>query len=136
MILRYVSSLIFFLMLLGCSDNAIVKVDEKALTQGSLPCMRLMIFPPHEQMQDDFESLYPFTQTCEYMLRISYKSHIVCNVTTNADKKALGMQNAYLRLELLKQQKLLLSYYKDLESAPDRTSIEDAFSSVEPYLIH
>jgi len=134
MILRHITLLLVVLGLFGCSDNAIVKVDKKALNQKSIPCMQLMIFPPNEQMQYDFEHLYPFTQTCEYVLHVSYKSHIVCNATTNVDKKALGMQNAYLRLELKKGQRVMMSYYKDLSNVVDTDAIEDAFVHLEPYL--
>lgn len=89
--------------------------------------MRLLVFPPNESISTTLNELYPFDNSCDTDLVVSYKSSIVCNSNQNAGKKALGMAKSYLRLELKKGQRLLYSYYIDLDENLENEDVKDGF---------
>jgi len=118
-------ALVFFVML-GCSDDADVVVYQEAKSlQKPLKCMRLVVFPPDEQIQRVADANYKFSQECEYRLTIQKKSGIVCNSTHNTQQKTLSnFPSGYIRLDLYKGRVPLYSYYKDLTSKVSDEDIE------------
>ena len=98
----------------GCSDNYISQVHSKSILQKEIKCMKLVVFPPNESIENKLNELYTFNKNCDLDLVISYKNSIVCNSNQNVEKKALGMAKSYLRLELKRKNHLLYSYYIDL----------------------
>ena len=67
--------------------------------------------------------MYPFDGMCPYRLEVSYKQHIVCNSSYNAQQKCVhGMPHGYLNLSVRQGLRLMYSYYIDLE---DKVSADD-----------
>ena len=119
------SQLLLLLALLfsACDDKAIVKVKiDKPIT-----CLKLLVFPPDEKIEQNFNTLYPFSNECPLSLFVSYKNSIVCNSNQNPSEKAKGIPSAYLRLELKEKKKLLYSYYIDLNEALSKKHLEKGF---------
>lgn len=128
------SLVILVLFLSGCSDNSMSKVYDKRILDSKIECMRLLVFPPNEKIQNTLESLYDFDKKCELDLVVSYKDSITCNSNQNANKKAYGMPSSYLRLELKRSDKLYYSYYIDLDSNIESKNIKDGFDKMREEL--
>lgn len=129
MLLTFVS-----LILYGCTDNSLSTVHSKTVLKQDISCMRLLVFPPNQSIENDFNKLYPFDKICDLDLHISYKNSIVCNSEHNSNHKAHGMAKSYLRLELKKERKLLYSYYVDLDEDIKSKDIEDGFERMRDTL--
>ena len=89
--------------------------------------MNLLIFPPNQLITNTLNHLYIFDTDCDKDLVVSHKSSIVCNSNLNSEKKALGMAKSYLRLELKEGQKILYSYYIDLDENVNNEDVENSF---------
>jgi len=124
----FVSVLAFFVMI-GCSDDATVVSYEEV---DSIPCMRLVVFPPDKQIESVVKSLYSFDSSCEYRLVVAKKSGIVCNSNQNAQEKALSsFPSGFIRFDLYKKNKPLYSYYKDLTTQVKDSDIKKGFERLQ-----
>ncbi len=86
--------------------------------------MRLVVFPPDEEVQKKLTELYSFDESCAIKLEVSLQRGIVCNSNQNSDKKALSnFPTSYLRMQVSKNRQLFYSYYIDLI---DSASAQDA----------
>nr|WP_275714080.1 hypothetical protein [Sulfurimonas sp. SAG-AH-194-L11] len=122
-------TLLLLLLIEGCSDNASITKSEKDLHE--VKCMRLVFVTQDEHLETRMRKLYSFDVNCTYVLKVSYKSNIVCNSNQNADKKVLSsFPSSYIRLELNKDTKSIYSYYKDLKHPVAKEDLEDAFQSL------
>lgn len=119
-------------LLSACSDNASIVINEKNLPKEQISCLRLVVFPPDENLQKSFESIYDFDEQCPFVLEVSTKSDIKCNSNYNIQTKATGVfPKSYLRMQLNEGKKILYGYYIDI---PESVSIKDvscAFSRME-----
>jgi len=118
-------ALVLFVML-GCSDDAdVVIYKEGKSLEKPLKCMRLVVFPPDEQIQKVANANYKFTKDCAYKVVIQKKGGIVCNSTHNTQQKTLSnFPSGYIRLDLYKGREPLYSYYKDLTTKVSDEDIE------------
>jgi len=137
----YTSSLKLLLLLsvlflfTACEEKVIVKIHNKKILKTKLQCMNLLVFPPNENIENTLNKLYSFKSECPLTLHISYKNAIVCNSSFNASRKAAGMPNSYLRLELKEGSKLYYSYYVDLDDILGEAQLEDGFSRLKKDLL-
>ncbi len=98
--------------------------------------MRLVVFPPDEEVQKSLEEFYSFDDSCSVRLEVSLKRGIVCNSNQNSDKKALSnFPTSYLRMQISKGGKLFYSYYIDLEDAVTDEDAKVAFERIKKDLI-
>jgi hypothetical protein len=125
---------LIFLFLTGCSDNSMSQVYDKKILEKEIKCMRLLVFPPDEMIEDSLNKLYDFNTECTLDFVVSYKNSITCNSNQNIDKKAYGMPSAYLRYELKQNNKLFYSYYIDLDAQISRDNIKDGFVKMQDEL--
>lgn len=128
----FFASLVF--LILGCSDNYISQVYDKRILDKDIKCMRLLVFPPNEKIENTLNDLYSFDESCELDFVVSYKDSITCNSNQNVGKKAYGMPSAYLRYELKKENKLYYSYYVDLDESITHEDIKDGFDRMQDAL--
>lgn len=120
----------------GCSDNATVNIFDEKIAQSKIECMRLVVFPPDEEVQKTLNGLYSFDDSCSIKLEVSLKSGIVCNSNQNSDKKALSnFPTSYLRMQISKSGKLFYSYYIDLTHGVTQRDAKIAFERVKKDLI-
>lgn len=132
--MREIILFVLSLLMLGCSDNAVVNYYDKS---AKVECMRLVVFPSDSFLQDNVEKLYHFTHECEYSLQVSKKGGIVCNSNQNADKKALSnFPSGYIRFDLYKGTKPIYSYFRDLTSPLSKEDIKKGFSCLSEDLLH
>lgn len=96
--------------------------------------MSLSVFPPNKTIEDTLNSFYPFKKECEYSLVISYKTSITCNSNQNADKKAYGFPQSYLRMELKYGAYLQYTYYKDLQDNLSAKDVQNGFEKMKEEL--
>ena len=114
----------------GCSDNSIVKFYDKDFSNP--PCLRAVVFPPDDMIQNTLDKLYSFDESCEYKLEVSKKGGITCNSTHNVDKKNMGsFPSGYLKMDVMKGSKTLYSYYIDLKDSPTKNDIKNGFARVK-----
>jgi len=119
-------------MFSGCSDSAIVKIFDKNISKNRVSCMRLVVFPHDELLEQTLNGLYEFTSDCEYRLEVSKKGGIVCNSNQNAPKKTFSnFPSTYLRMDISKGDKRVYSYYIDLLDSVTEDDIESAFSRMK-----
>ena len=119
------------LLLSGCSDNSMSMVHNKKILDEKIECLRLVVFPPKQDINDALESVYEFKDDCDLALIVSYKGGIVCNSNQNSEKKALGMPNSYIRLEIKRANQLFYSYYKDIYDEITQQDIKDGFDKIK-----
>ena len=124
--------LLFFILLFlsGCSDDSKVYIQDEKILHTKLNCMRLVIFPPNNDIEKTLKSLYHFKDNCKYKMVVSYKNSLVCNSNQNVDKKILGMPKSYLRLEIKKQNHLYYTYYKDLKDNIKNEDVKKGFNVI------
>jgi len=123
-------------MLSGCSDNAMVTTYDKQIINEKIPCMRLVVFPPDNEIQKTLEVMYSFKKECNFTLNVSNKGGITCNSTQNATNRALSnFPSSYLKIELKKESSLLYSYYIDLKSDVKESDIKNAFNRIKNDLL-
>lgn len=119
------------LFLLGCNDGSQVFVYDKKILDAKIECMSLTVFPPNKSIENTLSSLYHFKKECEYELVVSYKTSITCNSNQNADKKAFGLPQSYLRMELKKGANLQYTYYKDLQDNLTSKDVQNGFERMK-----
>lgn len=122
------------LLLLGCNDGSQVFVYDKKILDAKIECMSLTVFPPNKNIENTLASFYHFQKECEYELVISYKNSITCNSNQNADKKAFGLPQSYLRMELNKNAYLQYTYYKDLQDNLNAKDVQNGFEKMKEEL--
>jgi len=124
----FIYGLLLLAALSGCSDSAIVKTFDKDITTNKIPCLRLVVFPSDEILEQTLNNLYKFTPDCEYRLEVSKKGGIVCNSNQNAAKKTLSnFPSTYLRMDVSKENRAVYSYYIDLLSNVSEDDVKSAF---------
>jgi len=129
-----VSIVLLILFLSNCSDDATVVHYHKQ--QGTLPCLKLVVFPPDAQITNTLTKLYTFSDQCPYELQASRKNGITCNSNQNADKKALSnFPSGYIRLDVYKKRTYIYSYYKDLTDKLTKEDITQAFERLKDDLL-
>lgn len=123
--------LLLGLSLTGCDDRAVVKIHDKTFIKEKIPCMRLVLFPPDDEVEHSLRAHYAFSKRCDITFEVTEKSGIVCNSSHNSDKKALSdFPSSYLRIKITKEDKPLYSYYIDLTEKRKMSDIDDAFSRI------
>ena len=133
--LAYIFLFYWVVFLQGCSDNAIVNIFDKKITQNRIECMKLVLFPPDEKIEKTLKKLYSFDDSCAVKFEVSKKSGIVCNSNQNSQKKALtNFPSSYLRMQI-KNKRLLYSYYIDLDHDVTSEDVEKAFARIQKDLI-
>jgi hypothetical protein len=116
---------------LACSDKPIISVYDKSILDGGVECMRLVVFPPNKTIEETLQKEYSFDDGCDIKLMIATKGKIHCNSNQNSQTKAMGkMPDAYLRMDVLKGNKTLYSYYIDIKDEIKPLHVEDAFKRV------
>jgi len=114
------------LFLISCTDNATTIKYEKNV--DTLPCLKLLIFPPDKMIEKTIKKLYKFNAKCNYEMIISKKSGIICNSNQNAARKTFSnFPSGFIRLDIYKNKKPIYSYYKDLTSKIKESDIKNAF---------
>lgn len=131
-ILKNLIALLMLFMLSACSDNSIVSIYDKDILNQKFDCIQLIVFPPNETIESTLKKSYKFQEPCELKFEVFTKGKIHCNSNQNSQSKAMGnMPNAYLRMEISKENKTLYSYYKDIKGEITSKNIEDGFNRMK-----
>jgi len=103
-------------LFLGCEDKSyfIQTYDEKLLKQKTT-CLQLKLTPYSSEIYNGVKDIYPFSQNCQRILEIRYKTKIACNSPYNKNTSF----NSFIELNLLDQDKLIYTVYKDLKDDDD-----------------
>ena len=103
-------------LFLGCEDKSYFTqtYDEKLLKQ-KITCLKLKLTPYSSEVYNGTKDLYPFSQNCQRILEIRYKTKIACNSPYNTNTSF----NSFIELNLLEQDKLIYTVYKDLKDDDD-----------------
>jgi len=115
--------LLLFIVLfifISCKDESyFTQVYDKQLVKVPISCLKLKLTPFNQDIYRSVEKLYNFTSDdCKYTLKIKYKTNIGCNSPYNTNKSF----HKFIELDLLYQNKLIYTVYKDLR---DKDSIKD-----------
>jgi len=82
------------------------------------------------------KQLYPFDESCNLTLSISYKKDIVCNSTQNVHMKNVGkFPKSYLKMELRKGLEMIYTYYIDLSENIEVDDLDEGFRKLKQDLI-
>lgn len=123
-------------MMSACSDNSTVNIYDKKITQTKMPCMKLLIFPPNEKIENYLKTQYSFDANCSYTLEVATKSGIICNSNQNYQTKALGaFPTSYLKMQITENKKLQYSYYRDLNEEVEVSDVERAIKRISEDLV-
>ncbi len=128
--------ILFTLLILGCEDKSISKLYDKTYENKKIPCLKLSIYPKNKNMEKTLKKLYHFSDTCEYLLLVSYKADIVCNSNQNAAQKTFSnFPTGYLRMEINQNMNhLIYSYYIDLTDKVESKNLVDGFNHLKDLL--
>ena len=109
-----------------------VHVYDKQILSTPVRCMKLVISPPQQQIEQTMRRLYDFDPSCPLQLTVSHKSGITCNSTFNVQSKAVnGFPSSYLNMELRRGFSLLYSYYIDLDENVTSADLDAGFSRMK-----
>ena len=124
----FIAIILFFFT--ACNDdNATIKISKKDLK--NVNCMQLVVFPEDKFLNDTVQTLYKFSDNCNYKLFISEKNDIICNSNQNVDKKILAnFPSSYIRLNLTKGTQSIFYYYKDLTHKANKDDLKKAFRNL------
>lgn len=133
MFFKFISFFLLSLFVLSCSsDKAEVHVYNEEIVKEKIPCLRLVVFPPDEELEVSFKKLYQFDESCEFKLIVEKKNGITCNSSHNHELKAKGnFPTSYLKLQLNKSYTIVYSYYIDLKEDVKELDIQNAFMRLE-----
>ena len=128
---RYFKKQVIFLSLaflfLGCEDRSyLTTIYNKDLLNKPYKCLDLKLSPYSNKIYNDIKNIYTFTSNCETILKISYKTNIGCNSPYNKNKSL----NSFVELELSKNNKRIISIYKDLNDSNISTEIKKGFNQL------
>jgi len=98
--------LIFFY---GCENKYIVSVYDSEELSKPKQCLKLKLNPFSEKIYNQLTSSYHFSNKCNYTLQIRYKTQIACN----SPYKTTDKFNAFIEYSLIKNNKLIATYYLD-----------------------
>ena len=62
----------------------------------------------------DIKKLYNFTSNCNTILKIRYKSDVVCASPYNIRKRNYNFPTSFIELSIIIDRKIIYSCYKDL----------------------
>jgi hypothetical protein len=120
------------LLLTACDDKAMVNIYKKKITQTPISCMKLNIFPEEPMISSALNTRYHFSDNCDLILEVSYKSGIKCNSRFNvANKSTTNFPSSYLKMELRRGMTLQYSYYIDLTKKPTEDDVNRGFDRIE-----
>jgi hypothetical protein len=109
----YVSLAFLFL---GCEDKSYFKqVYDQKLFDQKTTCLQLKLTPYSDEIYQKVKNFYPFEKNCTRTLEIKYKTKIGCNSPYNTNKNF----NSFIEFDLLEENKLFYTLYKDLKSDDD-----------------
>lgn len=111
-VLKQVVLLSLAFLFLGCEDKSYFTqtYDEKLLKKKTT-CLQLKLTPYSSEVYNGVKTLYPFNENCKRILEIKYKTKIACNSPYNTNKSF----NSFIELDLLDEDKLVYTVYKDLK---------------------
>jgi len=120
------------LFFISCSDNYLVKVYDKTILDENSKCVKLIIFPPNKTIEQTLKAGYNFKNNCALKFEVYTKGKIHCNSNQNSQTKAMGkMPEAYLRMEITKENKTLYSYYIDIKDEILPLHVENGFARMK-----
>ena len=114
-------------LFLACDDKSYLKtVYDKEKINNQISCMKLKLSPYSNEVYNKITSLYKFSEVCDNTLKITYKSNIACNSKFNTNKSF----NSFIQLELLNNNKIVYSVYKDLKDANISNEIQKGYKQL------
>jgi len=113
-------------LFLGCQDNYLTKVYNEDLVNKPITCMKLKLSPYSKEAYKSINSLYKFSEKCDNTLKISYNSNIACNSEFNTNKSF----DSYINIELLNNDKLVYSVYKDFKDSNISIEIKKGYDKL------
>ncbi len=121
-------------LFLGCEDKSYFKQTyNQKLLDKKTTCLQLKLTPYSEDIFDSVKNLYPFNSKCKRILEIKYKTKIACNSPYNINKSF----NSFIELDLLENDKLIYTLYKDLKADDDiKHEIEKGYKILWKQLNH
>ena len=129
--ITYFKKQVIFLSLaflfLGCEDKSYLEtIYNKNLLNKEYKCLNLKLSPYSTNIYNNIKDIYSFSNNCENILKISYKSNIGCNSPYNKNKSL----NSYIQLELSSNNKKVISIYKDLKDASISNEIKKGYKQL------
>lgn len=110
--LKQVVFLSLAFLFLGCEDKSyFTQTYDEKLLQEKTTCLQLKVTPYSNEIYNSVKVLYPFDKNCKRILEIKYKTKIACNSPYNTNKSF----NSFIELDLLDEDKLIYTLYKDLK---------------------
>jgi hypothetical protein len=128
--IHFKKQVIFFslaFLFLGCEDKSyLTTVYNKNLLNKQYKCLDLKLSPYSNKIYNNIKNIYPFSNNCENILKISYKSNIGCNSPYNKNKSL----NSFIELELSTKDHKVISIYKDLKDANISEEIKKGYKQL------
>ena len=88
--------------------------------------MQLKLSPYSENIYNSIKNIYSFSNNCDNILKITYKTNIGCNSPYNKNKSL----NSFIQLELSNNNKKVISIYKDLKDVNISTEIKKGYKQL------
>jgi len=121
---------------MACQEKAKPIINKDKSLKKSIPCLKLSIINQKDEFTEYLNTLYPFSNECNYTLTLSYKKDIVCNSRQNISMKTKGkFPKSFLRLEVRKGLNRVYSYYVDLYNNVNKADVEEGFKYLKKDLL-
>ena len=130
--IKYIISILFILSIFnGCEEKSKPVIIKNSTIKTPIECLKLDSLEKNE-LTKHLSSLYNFSNSCEYTLRLKFKKDIVCNSSYNAGAKSMGkFPKSFIELEVRKGLTPIYSYYIDLFHNANSDDIDSGFKELQ-----
>jgi hypothetical protein len=123
--------IVILIFIAGCEEKAKPVIISNSSIQKPISCLALERVDNNDLVKK-LESLYKFSDNCEYKLALKYKKDIVCNSAYNANMKSMGkFPKSFIQLEVRKGLTPVYSYYVDLYHNANSDDLKEGFDRLK-----
>ena len=116
----------FFIIIFSqaCEDKSYFKkIYDEELYLKKIKCLKLKLNPFNKDVYNNIKDIYKFSNNCKTTLEIRYKTNIGCNSPYSTNKS----YHSFIELNLVYNNKIYYTLYKDLKDENINDEIKKAF---------
>ena len=115
--MKLLKIIIISLLLISCSKRDYIEqiYNEKLLNEPK-QCLKLELEPYSAKVQKLAKDHFAFSDKCEWVVKIRYKTKIGCNSPFGFEQKSFSRKDAFIEFSLKKDKKTIYLIYQDVNT--------------------
>ena len=107
---------VVFLFVSCSKKDYLEQVYDKKLLNEPKQCLKLELEPYSIKVQKLAKDHFVFSNQCEWIVKIRYKTKIGCNSPFGVEQKSFSHKDAFIEFSLKKNQKTIYLIYQDVNT--------------------